>query len=123
MFFEQGSFFSSFYHFKYRINQYDAILQICFKEIMNLDGIQIPRTESIYQTIRGLGIDRSAVLALSSFVGQLALFQPIFTGEGLCHDIPTALEKKIQLVFIPGLCYTFNAVNSAELYSDELSYL
>lgn len=66
---------------------------------MNLNGVEIPRTETIYQTILDLGIERSTVIVFATFSGQIALFQPIFTGEGLC--------------------YTFNAINSMDIYSDE----
>lgn len=64
-----------------------------------MDGVDIPRTETIYQSLQDLGIDRTAVIAFSTFLGQLAIFQPIFTGEGLC--------------------FTFNSINSMEIYSDE----
>lgn len=64
-----------------------------------MDGVVIPRTETIYQSLQDLGIDRTAVIAFSTFLGQLAIFQPIFTGEGLC--------------------FTFNSINSMEIYSDE----
>lgn len=64
-----------------------------------MDGVDIPRTETIYQSLQDLGIDRAAVIAFSTFLGQLAIFQPIFTGEGLC--------------------FTFNSINSMEIYSDE----
>lgn len=85
--------------FVYRINRYDAILHVCFKEVMNMDGIEIPRTESIYQSLLDLGIDRNVVIPFATFSGQIAIFHPIFTGEGLC--------------------FTYNSINSMEIYSDE----
>lgn len=64
-----------------------------------MDGVEIPRTETIYETLQDLGIDRTSVVVFATFVGQLAHFQPIFTGDGLC--------------------FTFNSINSMEIYSDE----
>lgn len=66
---------------------------------MNVEGIEIPRTETVYETLRDLGVDRDSVIPFATFLGQIAHFQPIFTGDGLC--------------------FTFNSINSMEIYSDE----
>lgn len=68
-----------------------------------MEGVNIPRTETMYQTLQDLGIDRSSVFALATFVGQLAEFHPIFTDEGMkvlakfCHSI--AIFKVIHFVY------------------------
>lgn len=62
-------------------------------------GIDIPRSETIYETLQNLGIDRASVVVFATFIGQFAHFQPIYTGDGLC--------------------FTFNSINSMEIYSDE----
>lgn len=69
---------------------------------MNMDGVKIPRTETIYQTLQDLGVERSSVIVFATFSSQLALFSPIYTGEGLC--------------------FTFNSINSMEIYSDEYEH-
>lgn len=84
----------------YRINRFDAIMHLCFKEVINWrEPLDIPRTETIYKTIKGISPDQSSVILFATWLGQIAHFKPIFTGEGLC--------------------YTFNAINSKDIYSDE----
>lgn len=75
-------------------------MQICFKEAPDLDSdVVIARIDSIYKTIQEIGPDSSSTLVFATWLGQFVSFQPIFTGEGLC--------------------YTFNAINSADIYSSE----
>lgn len=82
----------------YSLNRLDAVLHVCSKEIGNLaDGIIIPRTESIHKTIKEMSPD--SVILFATFMGQLVSMRPIFTGEGLC--------------------FTFNSLNSWEIFSDE----
>lgn len=76
-------------------------MQLCLKEVINWrEQMIIPRTESIYKTIEGIGPDQGSVVAFATWLGQIAHFKPILTGDGLC--------------------YTFNALNSRDIYSDEL---
>lgn len=89
----------NFNRIPYRINRYEALLHVCFKEVMDMDGVEVPRTETIYETLQDLGVERTSVVAFATFLGQIAHFHPIFTGEGLC--------------------FTFNSINSMEIYSDE----
>lgn len=86
--------------FLYSINRLDAFSQVCNKEIMSLvDRIKVSRNESIYKTIEEVGPDIGSTTIFSTFAQQIASFRPIFTGEGLC--------------------FTFNALNSRDIYSDE----
>lgn len=83
-----------------RINQFDAIQQMCAKNMINLvDGLNIPITESIHETIRSVSPEERYIIQFATFNDQLASLQPIFTGEGLC--------------------YTFNSLNSREIFTDE----
>lgn len=66
---------------------------------MTLDDVVIARTESIYETIKSIGPDPYSFIQFVTFIGNLMHLQPIFTEEGLC--------------------YTFNALNSREIFTDE----
>lgn len=75
-------------------------MHICHNEFKLLpNGSDILRTESIYETIKTIGPDLGSVIAFATWLDQLAPFQPILTGEGLC--------------------YTFNTLNSRDIYSNE----
>lgn len=84
----------------YSINRVDAILHVCYKELgKTFDGVSIPLTQSIYETIEEISPDLGSVIQFSTFMGEIAHFRPIFTGEGLC--------------------FTFNSLNSRDIFSDE----
>ncbi|XP_055303176.1 pickpocket protein 28-like [Sitodiplosis mosellana] len=65
-----------------------------------VDGLIIPRTESIHTTIENLCPGYDSTIIFSTFRGQLMRLWPIFTGEGLC--------------------YTFNSLNSREIFTDDV---
>lgn len=86
--------------FVYSLHRLDAILHVCNKEIGNLvDGLIISRTESIHKTIEKMSPDVNSVVLFATFTGQIVHIRPIYTGEGLC--------------------FTFNSLNSREIFSDE----
>lgn len=64
-----------------------------------VDDLIIPRTESIHKTIADISPEYDSFILFPTFMGQLIHLRPIFTGEGLC--------------------YTFNSLNSWEIYKDE----
>lgn len=64
-----------------------------------LNGIKVSRSKSIYHTIKYISPDADSVILAASFLKNVAIFEPIFTGEGLC--------------------YTFNSLNSRDIYTDE----
>lgn len=75
-------------------------MHICFKQFRRLsDDLQMSRSESIYQTIENIGPEQSIVILFATWIGQFTRFKPIFTSEGLC--------------------YTFNSLNSEEIYTNE----
>lgn len=74
------------------------MLQLCQKELSNVDLI-ITKTESIYETITKLSPDKLSVIPFATFAGNIIHFEPIFTEEGLC--------------------FTFNSLNSRDIYTDE----
>lgn len=75
-------------------------MHICSKEFIDMaEDLVVRRTESIYETIRKISPKQSSIIVFSTWLGQLEHLQPIFTGEGLC--------------------YTFNSINSRDIYSDE----
>lgn len=77
-------------------------MHICSKEFIDsAEDLVVPRTESIYETIRKISPERSSTIVFSTWLGQVEHLQPIFTGEGLC--------------------YTFNSINSREIYTDEIA--
>lgn len=82
------------------LHRLDAVLHVCSKELGHLvDGTIIPRTESIYKTIEEMSPNMNSVIQFATFMGQFARTRKIFTGEGLC--------------------FTFNSLNSWEIFSDE----
>lgn len=75
-------------------------MHICFREFSLLnENTNISRTESIYQTIQSIGPDQSSVVVFATWIGQIAHFKPILTGEGFC--------------------YTYNSLNSRDIYTNE----
>lgn len=74
-------------------------MQVCSKEVGDLNDVVVPRYKSIYETIQEIGPDPTSTVVFATWLGQFARFKPIFTGEGLC--------------------YTFNSINSVDIYSSE----
>lgn len=75
-------------------------MHVCSKEVINWNKeLNISRTKTIYESIKNIGPDQSSVVIFTTWLDQIRHFEPIFTGEGLC--------------------YTFNSLNSREIYSDE----
>lgn len=64
-----------------------------------VDDLIIPQTESIHKTIADISPEYESFILFSTFMGQITHLRPIFTAEGLC--------------------YTFNSLNSWEMYRDE----
>lgn len=83
-----------------RFDQLDAIVSICIMEMPRLaNGVKIPRTESVYKTITRMGPNIDSVILFASFKKTVVRFEPIFTPDGLC--------------------FTFNSLNSRDIYTDE----
>lgn len=59
----------------------------------------LPRSESVYETIQNIGPEPSSVILFATWISQYVRFMPIFTNEGLC--------------------FTFNSMNSEEIYTEE----
>lgn len=75
-------------------------MHVCSKEVFDWPTeVFIPRTETVYESMKNIGPDQNSVVIFATWLGQMKHFRPILTGEGLC--------------------YTFNAINSMEIYSDE----
>lgn len=85
-----------------RINQFDAMGQICFKQNFAADteSVRIPENQSIYKAIIEILPKPISMAAfwMSEKIPK-SRFQPIFTEEGLC--------------------FTINSLNSMEIYSNE----
>lgn len=77
----------------------DTIMQICLKFNRNDYSALVQENPLICEIIKKLAPNQSAVIPAASRIGFPALFQPIFTREGLC--------------------YTYNSMNSREIYTNE----
>lgn len=74
-------------------------MQTCLKYNPFGDDLVIPRDQSIYETIKEVAPNQESVILAASRIGFQVQFQPIFTQEGLC--------------------FTFNSINSRDLYTNE----
>ncbi|XP_031635398.1 pickpocket protein 28-like [Contarinia nasturtii] len=84
------------------VNRFDAVQHVCNKDLKNLiDGLVVPITESVYNTIEEIEPGRSSIIQFSTFIGQLTFFKKIFTGEGVC--------------------YTFNSLDSREIFTNDVT--
>lgn len=83
-----------------RLNHFDTILQICSKELSEtVDNLIVSKTQSIYDVLKNISPDITSIIPFAKFVSNIAHLQPIFTDQGLC--------------------FTFNALNSHDIFKDE----
>lgn len=82
------------------MSQLDAILQTCFKEHRFPADVVMPSSPSIYETIKNITLAKEFFFELKMWQHQTDKFEyePLYTDEGLC--------------------YTFNSINSEEIYTD-----
>lgn len=81
------------------MNQVDVIQQICTIDPTNLQKTPILRSETIYKTMKRMAPTANNIIEKNIFAFFERDFKPIYTGNGIC--------------------YTFNSLNSREIYSDE----
>lgn len=72
---------------------------LCLKTSAAIPNFVVTKNVSIYRLITELSPDLDSVIASASFVRDRARFRPLITEEGLC--------------------YTFNALNSREMFTDK----
>lgn len=82
------------------MNHINAIIQTCSLFHLFDDDVVVPNGESIYESIKEIthDIDSIIQLAMWSYKEESTFFKPIYTAEGLC--------------------YTFNSINSQDIYTD-----
>lgn len=84
-----------------RVAQLDAIVQICLKYSIHVE-VSMPKNYSICNIIREFSSHRYYSVVMAFWKNDRVTpinFQPIFTEEGLC--------------------FTFNTINSRDIYSDQ----